>query len=60
VSARVSPHRRTQRAGLPDQVDPKPIGEGINVYFTRLRVGGVDFGIHSVFSTPHYVEEENP
>jgi hypothetical protein len=30
---------------LPDPVDPKPISQGINVYFTRLRVGGVDFAL---------------
>lgn len=36
---------RTQTANLPDPVDPAPIGQGIGVYFTRLRVGGVDFAI---------------
>ncbi|MGI8672381.1 MAG: hypothetical protein ACR2LU_07210 [Luteitalea sp.] len=30
---------------LPDPVDPAPVGQGISLYFTRLRVGGVDFAI---------------
>jgi hypothetical protein len=30
---------------LPDAVDPAPVEQGITVYFTRLRVGGVDFAI---------------
>jgi hypothetical protein len=30
---------------LPDPVDPVPVRQGIHVYFTRLRVGGVDFAI---------------
>lgn len=36
---------RAQTAHLPDPADPRPIEQGINVYFTRLRVGGVDFAI---------------
>lgn len=36
---------RTQTAHLPDPADPRPIAQGIGVYFTRLRVGGVDFAI---------------
>jgi hypothetical protein len=36
---------RCQTWHLPDPVDPKPIGQGIHVYFTRLRVGGMDFAI---------------
>jgi hypothetical protein len=36
---------RTQTAHLPDPVDPRPLAQGIGVYFTRLRVGGVDFAI---------------
>jgi hypothetical protein len=36
---------RCQTAHLPDPVDPQPIGQGISVYFTRLRVGGIDFAI---------------
>jgi hypothetical protein len=36
---------RCQTWHLPDPADPRPIGQGIGVYFTRLRVGGVDFAI---------------
>ncbi len=36
---------RCQTWHLPDPVDPAPIEQGIGVYFTRLRVGGVDFAI---------------
>ena len=36
---------RCQTAHLPDPFDPKPIAQGINVYFTSLIVGGVDFAI---------------
>jgi hypothetical protein len=36
---------RCQTWHLPDPVDPTPIAQGIKVYFTRLRVGGVDFAI---------------
>jgi len=36
---------RCQTWHLPDPVDPEPIKQGISVYFTRLRVGGVDFAI---------------
>jgi hypothetical protein len=37
--------QRVQSWHLPDPVDPALVGQGINVYFTRLRVGGVDFAI---------------
>lgn len=37
--------QRQQTWHLPDSPDPKPIERGITVYFTRLRVGGVDFAI---------------
>jgi hypothetical protein len=37
--------QRAQCWHLPDPVDPAPIRQGITVYFTRLRVGGVDFAI---------------
>lgn len=37
--------QRQQTWHLPDPVDPAPIERGITVYFTRLRVGGVDFAI---------------
>ncbi len=36
---------RCQTWHLPDPVDPRPVGQGISVYFTRLRVGGIDFAI---------------
>ena len=37
--------QRQQTWHLPDPVDPVPVERGITVYFTRLRVGGVDFAI---------------
>ncbi len=37
--------QRQQAWNLPDPVDPVPVERGITVYFTRLRVGGVDFAI---------------
>jgi hypothetical protein len=36
---------RCQTAHLPDPVDPGPVGQGIGVYFTNLRLGGIDFAI---------------
>ena len=36
---------RCQTWHLPDPADPRPIAQGITTYFTRLRVGGVDFAI---------------
>jgi hypothetical protein len=36
---------RQQTWHLPDPVDPAPVEQGIGVYFTRLRLGGVDFAI---------------
>ena len=36
---------RCQTWHLPDAFDPKPIQQGIGVYFTRLTVGEVDFAI---------------
>ena len=36
---------RCQTWNLPDPVDPAPIERGIGVYFTNLRVGGIDFAI---------------
>lgn len=36
---------RCQTWHLPDPVDPAPIGRGIRVYFTSLRVGGIDMAI---------------
>jgi len=37
--------QRQQTWHLPDPYDPAPVERGIGVYFTRLRVGGVDFAI---------------
>jgi hypothetical protein len=37
--------QRAQCWHLPDPVDPPPVGQGITVYFTRLRLGGIDFAI---------------
>jgi hypothetical protein len=37
--------QRQQTWHLPDPVDPAPIERGITVYFTRLRLGGIDFAI---------------
>lgn len=36
---------RQQTWHLPDPVDPAPVERGIGVYFTRLRIGGVDLAI---------------
>jgi len=36
---------RCQTWHLPDPVDPVPVLQGIGVYFTRLRVGGIDFAV---------------
>lgn len=44
-AAYVNMVQRQQTWHLPDPVDPKPVEQGITVYFTRLRVGGVDFAI---------------
>ena len=37
--------QRQQTWHLPDPVDPRPVDRGITVYFTRLRLGGVDFAV---------------
>ncbi len=37
--------QRQQSWHLPDAVDPAPVERGITVYFTRMRVGGIDFAI---------------
>jgi hypothetical protein len=44
-AAYVNMLQRAQCWHLPDAVDPAPVGQGISVYFTRLRVGGIDFAI---------------
>lgn len=36
---------RCQTAHLPDPFDPTPIDRGIGVYYTNLRLGGIDFAI---------------
>ena len=36
---------RCQTWHLPDPADPRPIAQDIGTYFTRLRVGGVDFAV---------------
>ncbi len=37
--------QRQQSWHLPDPVDPAPVDRGISVYFTRLKLGGIDFAI---------------
>jgi hypothetical protein len=37
--------QRQQAWHLPDPPDPAPVERGITVYFTRLRLGGIDFAI---------------
>ncbi len=37
--------QRQQTWHLPDPVDPKPVEQGITVYFTRLVLGGLDLAI---------------
>lgn len=37
--------QRQQSWHLPDCPDPRPVDRGITVYFSRLRVGGIDFAI---------------
>jgi hypothetical protein len=44
-AAYVNMVQRAQSWHLPDPVDPAPVRQGIGVYFTRLRVGRVDFAI---------------
>ena len=36
---------RAQTSHLPDPVDPRPIGQGIGVWFTNLNWGGIDFAL---------------
>ncbi|MAF65547.1 MAG: twin-arginine translocation pathway signal protein [Planctomycetes bacterium] len=36
---------RTQTSHLPDAADPRPVEQGIGVYFTNLRYAGIDFAI---------------
>jgi hypothetical protein len=44
-AAYVNMVQRAQCWHLPDPIDPEPVRQGITVYFTRLRVGGIDFAI---------------
>ena len=37
--------QRQQTWHLPDPIDPRKAKRGLEVYFTRLRVGGIDFAI---------------
>lgn len=37
--------QRQQTWNLPDAWDPTPVAQDIGVYYTRLRVGGIDFAI---------------
>lgn len=37
--------QRAQTSHLPDPYDPTPIQQGITVYYTSLKVGGIDFAI---------------
>lgn len=37
--------QRQQTWHLPDAFDPTPVDRGITVYYTNLRVGGIDFAI---------------
>ncbi len=37
--------QRQQAWHLPDAFDPTPVKRGISVYYTRLKVGGMDFAI---------------
>ena len=37
--------QRQQSWNLPDPVDPAPVQRGITVFFTRMRLGGIDFAI---------------
>lgn len=36
---------RQQTWHLPDPADPRPVEQGIGVYFTNLKLGGIDFAI---------------
>lgn len=36
---------RCQTWHLPDPADPEPVEQQLGVYFTRLRIGGIDFAI---------------
>lgn len=37
--------QRTQTSHLPDPIDPRPVDQGIGVYFTRLDYAGVSFAL---------------
>jgi hypothetical protein len=44
-AAYVNMVQRQQTWHLPDAWDPAPVKQGITVYYTRLRLGGIDFAI---------------
>ncbi len=44
-AAYVKQVERAQTSHLPDPYDPTPIGQGIGVYYTSLKVGGIGFAI---------------
>ena len=44
-AAYVNMVQRCQTWHLPDAFDPTPVQRGISVYYTRVRVGGIDFAI---------------
>lgn len=44
-AAYVNQVQRQQSWNLPDPVDPAPVERGIQVYFTRFTLGGIDFAI---------------
>jgi len=37
--------QRTQTSHLPDPYDPRPVAQGIGVYYTELNYGGISFAI---------------
>ncbi|MEN8157399.1 MAG: hypothetical protein ABFS10_10640 [Bacteroidota bacterium] len=44
-AAYVKEVERAQTSHLPDPYDPEPVKQGIGVYYTSLKVGGIDFAI---------------
>jgi alkaline phosphatase D len=44
-AAWVNMMQRTQTSHLPDPFDPTPVEQGIGVYYTELRLGGVSFAL---------------
>ncbi|MBM3788382.1 MAG: hypothetical protein FJW30_28940, partial [Acidobacteria bacterium] len=52
--------QRTQSGHLPDAVDAAPIEQGIEVYFTRFRYGGIDFAVLEDRKFKHGPENAGP